>query len=111
MLLAPALLMHGGKKHHENLKKSLATLDIGSHSNAGCQAPPIAGATEEHRLLAVACTPLILIEAPSSAYRRGMLARGTQPPQEAETSGDSTLRHTSFLVGATGMPAPWLSAS
>jgi hypothetical protein len=36
MLLAPALLMHGGKTHHENLKKLLATLDIGSHSsNAG----------------------------------------------------------------------------
>jgi len=44
MLLAPALLMHGGKKHHENLTKSLATLDIGSHSNARCQLLPEAGA-------------------------------------------------------------------
>jgi hypothetical protein len=39
--------MHGGKKHHENLKKSLATLDIGSHSNASLQLLPEAGATQE----------------------------------------------------------------
>jgi len=29
---------------------------------------------------------LILIEAPSSAYRRGMLALGKQPREEEETS-------------------------
>jgi hypothetical protein len=39
--------MHGGKKHHENLKKSLATLDIGSHSNAGGEPPLEAGTTQE----------------------------------------------------------------
>ena len=44
--------------------------------NAGSQAPPIAGATQERRLLAVACRPMILIEAPSSAYLRGMLVVG-----------------------------------
>jgi hypothetical protein len=44
MLLAPALLMHGGKQHQANLNKSLATLDIGSHSNAGHQLLPKAGA-------------------------------------------------------------------
>jgi hypothetical protein len=42
--------MHGGKKHHENLKKSLATLDIGSHSNARFQPPLEAGATQERTL-------------------------------------------------------------
>jgi hypothetical protein len=42
--------MHGGKKHHENLKKSLATLDIGSHSNASAQPPLEAGATQERTL-------------------------------------------------------------
>jgi hypothetical protein len=50
MLLAPALLIHGGKKHHENLKKSLATLDIGSHSNAGPELRLEAGATQERTL-------------------------------------------------------------
>src|SRR5712692_10416644 len=33
----------------------------------------MAGARDEQRLLGVACTPLILIEAPSPAYHRGML--------------------------------------
>ena len=54
--------------------------------NATRQALEIAGATEERRLLAVACTRLILLEAPSSAYRRGMLALGKQPSEEEETS-------------------------
>jgi hypothetical protein len=34
----------------------------------------------------VGCTGLILIDAPSSAYRRGMLALGKQPTEEEETS-------------------------
>jgi hypothetical protein len=34
----------------------------------------------------VGFVPLILIEAPSSAYRRGMLALGKQPSEEEETS-------------------------
>src|SRR6266851_9933329 len=41
--------------------------------NATLQAPPIAEARDERRLLAVACTRLILIEAPSPACQRGML--------------------------------------
>ena len=60
-------------KHHEDLKNLLPTLDIGSHSNATLQARLAAGARHERTLLAVACTRLILIEAPSSAYPDGML--------------------------------------
>src|SRR5438105_12742512 len=41
--------------------------------NAALQAPPIAAATQERRLSAVAWKRLILIEAPSSAYHRDML--------------------------------------
>jgi hypothetical protein len=40
------------------------------------QALEIAGATKERRLFPVACTRLILIEAPSSAYRRGTAGAG-----------------------------------
>ena len=36
-----------GKKHEADVKKLLPTLDIGSHSNAGRQAPPIAAAMQE----------------------------------------------------------------
>jgi hypothetical protein len=52
---------------------------------------------------------VILIEAPSSAYPRGMLALGKQgkPPQEEETSGDFTPSSTSFTVASTCTPAPW----
>jgi hypothetical protein len=44
-----------------------------------------------HRTATRRCPPvrlseLILIEAPSSAYRRGMLALGKQQPKEEETS-------------------------
>jgi hypothetical protein len=47
---------------------------------------PIAAATQERRLLGVGSTAMILIEAPSSADRRGLLALGKhQPPQEEET--------------------------
>ena len=52
--------------------------------NAAAQARLKAGA--QRTLEAVACTRLILIEVPSSAYRRGMLALGTQPSEEEETS-------------------------
>jgi len=55
--------------------------------NATLQAPPIAEARDERRLLAVACTRLILIEAPSPAYRRGMLrAAKTLVTNKEETS-------------------------
>jgi hypothetical protein len=43
--------------------------------NATRQARLKAGARDERALEAVACTRLILIEAPSSAYHRGMLRR------------------------------------
>jgi hypothetical protein len=53
--------------------------------NAGRQLLPEAGA--QRTLYAVACMPLILIEAPSPAYRRGMLALGKrQHAKEEETS-------------------------
>ena len=52
-----ALPIDKGKKHDANVKKLLPTLDIGSHINARRQAPPMAAATQERRLLAVACTP------------------------------------------------------
>jgi hypothetical protein len=45
------------QRYYEDLKKLLPTLDIGSHINAGPQAPPMAEARHEHRLLAVACRP------------------------------------------------------
>jgi hypothetical protein len=42
----------------------------------GGEPPPKAGARHERTLEAVGCTPLILIEAPSSAYPGGMLRAG-----------------------------------
>jgi hypothetical protein len=55
---------------------------------------PVSGGPQEQTqetannrtLWAVRSTGLILIEAPSSAYRRGMLALGKQPREEEETS-------------------------
>jgi hypothetical protein len=44
--------------------------------NATLQPRPEAAATQERRLEAVRCKPLILIEAPSSTYHRGMLVGG-----------------------------------
>ena len=38
ILLAPALAMHEGQKYYEDVKKSLPTLDLGSHINATLQA-------------------------------------------------------------------------
>jgi hypothetical protein len=35
--------MHGGKNHHENLKKMLVTLDIGSHSSSNATLQATAG--------------------------------------------------------------------
>ncbi len=68
--------MHHGQKHHNTLKKLRPTLDIGSHSNATLQLPLEAGA--QRTLEAVGCRPLILIEAPASAYRGGTAGRGRQ---------------------------------
>jgi len=44
--------------------------------NAAAQARQIAGARHERTLFAVACSRLILIEVPSSAYPGGMLIVG-----------------------------------
>src|SRR5712691_10937851 len=44
--------------------------------NATLQARPIARARHERRLWGVACKRLILIEAPSAAYRSGMVVVG-----------------------------------
>jgi hypothetical protein len=47
---------------------------------------PNAPAERRAALWRVRSTMLILIEAPSSAYHRGMLALGKQPTEEEETS-------------------------
>jgi hypothetical protein len=54
-------------------------LSLRKWPNAALQAPLEGGARHERTLEAVACKRLILIEAPSSAYPRGMLALGKQP--------------------------------
>jgi hypothetical protein len=51
-------------------------------SNAGRQAPRAAGA--QRTLYAVACTPLIRIEAPFSAYRGGLLVVGDSHSEDEE---------------------------
>jgi hypothetical protein len=71
VFLAPALPRDHRKNSAANVNKLLPTLDIGSHIHARFQARREAGA--QRTLYAVACTPLILIEAPSSAYPGGML--------------------------------------
>jgi hypothetical protein len=54
---------------------------------------------------------LILIEAPSSAYHRGMLALGKRPKKEEETPCDSTPSNTSFTVASTCTLGPCTCAS
>jgi hypothetical protein len=62
--------------------------------------------------MAVGSSALILIEAPSSAYPRGMRALGkASQPQEEETSGDSTPHSTHSTVALTCMPGPCTCAS
>jgi hypothetical protein len=67
----------------------------------------------QRTLLAVGCTLLIRMEAPSSAYRRGMLAVGPQrdQPHEEETSGEATPRRTNCTVAASCLPGRWTSVS
>jgi hypothetical protein len=55
-------------------------------ANARGEPRPMAEATYERKLLGVGSTAMILIEAPPSAYPRGMLALGKQPHKEEETS-------------------------
>src|SRR5262249_16169475 len=57
-------------------------------ANASLQLLPEAGA--QRTLEAVSSRPLILIEAPSSAYRRGMLSLDHSHSHEEETSCAST---------------------
>src|SRR5262245_24689065 len=66
---------------------------------------------QERRLLAVGSRPLILIEAPSSAYHSGMLSLGNNHSHEEETSCASTPRNTHFTAASTCMPAPCTSVS
>jgi hypothetical protein len=47
-----------GKNAEADVKKLLPTLDIGSHSNAGPQPLPEAGARDERTLEAVGCRRL-----------------------------------------------------
>jgi hypothetical protein len=54
---------------------------------------------------------MILMEASSSADRRGLLAVGTPPSAAEETSGASTPRHTRVTAASIGMPVAGLSAS
>src|SRR5215217_4828484 len=60
--------------------------------NAGRQARLAAGARDERTLAAVACTPMILIEAPSSAYHGGMLVVGI--PNEKRRRPHALLHQT-----------------
>src|SRR5262245_30116849 len=71
-------------------------------SNAGCQ--PRLEAEAQRKLFG--WTPLILIEAPSSAYHRGMLSLENNHSHEEETSCASTPNSTNFLVVSTCTRVP-----
>ena len=77
--------------------------------NARFQPRLEAEATQERRLYGVGCKPLILIEAPSSAYRRGMLSLDNNHSHAEETSGDSTPNSTNFIVVSTCTLVPCTS--
>src|SRR5688572_8839346 len=78
--------------------------------NAGAQARREAEA--QRTLYAVACRPLIMIEASPSAYPSGMLAVGKEPfTKEEETSCDSTPNNTHFTVVSTCMPGEGCSVA
>src|SRR5262245_60314088 len=53
--------------------------------------------------------PLILIEAPSSAYHRGRLSLENNHAHEEETSGASTLNSTHFIGVSPCTLVPWTS--
>jgi hypothetical protein len=65
----------------------------------------------QRTLEAVACSVLIRMEAPASAYRRGTAGVGLKLAQEEEPAGDSTPRRTRSMVASTGTPAPCPSVS
>ena len=87
-------------------------VDMAQKPNAAPQPLPEAGARHEQRLEAVACTPLILIEAPSPADHRGML-RVAKPVSQTRRrpQGDSTPHNIRFTVVSICTPAPWTSVS
>jgi hypothetical protein len=61
----------------------------------------IPNAGHQARLEAIACIPLILIEAPSSAYRRDMLSLDNNHSHEEETACASPPNSTHFIVVST----------
>jgi hypothetical protein len=69
--------------------------------NARFQARRRAGARYERTLFAVACTPVILIEAPSSADHGGRLSLENNHSHAEETSGASPPTSTHFMVVST----------
>jgi len=71
--------------------------------NARPELLPEAEARYERTLEAVSSKPLILIEAPSSTSRRGMLGVGKS--HEEETSCDVTPNSTKRMVGSISMRA------
>src|SRR5262249_42648035 len=64
-----------------------------SRPNATAQPCPEAGATQGRRLEAVRGKALIMIEAPSSAYRRGMLVVGKAPRRGGDLMRFYTQQH------------------
>src|SRR5262245_9288447 len=76
-----------------------------NHINAGRQPLPEAAATQERRLEAVGWTPLILIEAPSSAYHGGRLRLGNIT---CERGGDrkAIVHHAAPIVLRYRPPGP-----
>ena len=70
-------------------------------------APTSPSTSKDTRLLAIACTPLRLIEVPSSTAPGGRLSLGNHHAHEEATSGASTRHRTPWLVASTDTPAPW----
>ncbi len=83
-----------------------------THANAAHQVREIAGARYERTLFPVTCMRLILIEAPSPAYRRGML-RVAKPVEQTRRRPqcDSTPNSTLFTAASISTPVPWTSVS
>src|SRR6516225_7138240 len=107
--------MHGhllqGDYHRRwrNANDLLACSPLWKLPNARAHLLPEAGATQERALEAVRCSPMILIEAPSSAYHRGMLSLENNHSHEEETSCASTPNSTNFIVVSTCTLVPCTS--
>ena len=74
------------------------TVCLSQAPNARHELLPEAGATQERTLEAISSRPLILIEAPSSTYHRGLLGVGKSHEEEEETSGDFTPHSTKRIA-------------